>query len=265
MISVEDGIAVVTIDRPRSRNAIAQATMVELSNGLDRLEARGDVHVLVLRGEGDRAFVSGGDLKDLATIKDLAGAEAMARTMRRFLDRLSNFPVPVIAAINGSALGGGAEVALAADIRVAVSDVQIGFAQVKLAIMPAWGGAERLADVVGRSRALRLIATGDPVSAETAESYGLVDVICPRTEFEATWRALAAKLAGVPVELLRSIKDVVGAARPSAHPELEENAVKHFAKAWVSDAHWAAAKGMKSSAGVTPAEASADGVPRASG
>ncbi|MCD4536482.1 enoyl-CoA hydratase/isomerase family protein [Nocardioides sp. cx-169] len=244
-IAVKDGVALVTIDRAHARNAIAQQTMTELSHGLDQLETRDDVRVLVLRGAGDRAFVSGGDLKDLATIRDVASAESMARTMRRLLDRFATFPVPVIGAINGSAVGGGAEVALAADMRVAADDVQIGFAQAKLSIMPAWGGAERLVDVVGRSRAIRLIATGESISAKTAEGYGLFDVVCPRSDFEDTWRALAHKVASLPVDLVRSIKDVVDAARPHARPDLETNAVTHFARAWVSDAHWTAVDALR--------------------
>ena len=241
-IEVDAGVAVITIDRPASRNAIAVATMDELGAGLDALELRDDVSVVVLRGAGDRAFVSGGDLKDLAAIRDLTGAENMATTMRRFLDRLSDFPVPVIAAINGSAVGGGAEVAVAADLRVAADDVKIGFAQAKLAILPAWGGAERLVELVGRSRALLLIGTGKSISASTAAEYGIFDVVCPRAEFEDSWRSLAAALAELPIEVVRSIKTVVGAAQPNKHPHLESTAVAHFARAWVDDAHWAAAE-----------------------
>src|SRR5262245_62201623 len=111
----------------------------------------------------------------------------MARSVRRLLDRVASFPVPVIAAVNGHALGGGAEVAIAADIRIAADDVKIGFNQVTLGIMPAWGGAERLAHAIGRSRALLAIATGELYDAASAQRLGLVDIVVPRASFEQEW------------------------------------------------------------------------------
>jgi enoyl-CoA hydratase/carnithine racemase len=240
LVDIVDGVAVVTIDRPASRNAIALETIGELSAALDRLERRLDVGALVLRGGGDRAFVSGGDLRDLASIRDEAGAKAMATDMRRLLDRLVSFPAPVIAALNGAAIGGGAEVAVAADIRLAADDVKIGFTQVRLAIMPAWGGAERLAELVGRSRALLMIATGEILPAREAASLGLIDAVYPRAEFDQRCLALATQLAGLPEQGSRSVKAVVAAARPMRHPHLEPAAVAAFARLWVSDAHWEA-------------------------
>src|SRR6201995_1263522 len=120
---------------------------------------------LVIRGEGDKAFVSGGDLKELSALRTEEQAAAMAWRMRSICDQLANFPAPVVAALNGHALGGGAEVAVAADIRVAADDIKIGFNQVSLGIMPAWGGAERLAATVGRGRALLAIALGEMYDA----------------------------------------------------------------------------------------------------
>ena len=143
-LDVDAGLGVITIDRPDVRNALGLATVAELDRALDDA-LTADVAVLVVRGGGDRAFVSGGDLKELAAIRTHDDAVAMARTVRRLLDRVASFPVPVVAALNGHALGGGAEVAIAADIRIAADDVRIGFNQVTLGIMPAWGGAERLA------------------------------------------------------------------------------------------------------------------------
>jgi enoyl-CoA hydratase len=237
-IEVNGGIAVITIDRPDSRNAIAQGTMSELHIGLDTLENSEEIAVVVLRGAGDRAFVSGGDLKDLAAIRDLPSAVEMATNMRRFLDRLSTFPAPVIAAINGSAIGGGAEVAVAADIRIAAEDIKIGFTQSKLAIMPAWGGAERLAEIVGRSKAMLLVSAGETITAAKAMDYGLIDITCPRVEFEQSWRTLAEKFAQLPSGVSRSIKQMISAAKPHHHPDLESSAVHAFARAWVNEAHW---------------------------
>src|SRR5262249_26118000 len=199
---------------------------------LDRVLSSG-VAVLVLRGGGDRAFVSGGDLKELSAIRTHEDAVGMASRVRRPLDRGAAFPVPVVAALNGQAPRGGAEVRIAAD------DVRIGFNQVSLGIMPAWGGAERLAQVIGRGRALLAIATGRLYDAPAAQRLGLVDVVVPRASFDHEWRTLARELADSAPGTTRALKSVIGAAFPSCHPELEADATDAFAQLWMADAHWA--------------------------
>jgi enoyl-CoA hydratase/carnithine racemase len=238
-VEIDGGMAVLTIDRPETRNAIALGTIDRFHEVLDEAEAA-NARVVVLRGAGDRAFVSGGDLNELAKIRDEEGAAQMATRMRRLLDRLSRFRVPVIAAINGAALGGGAEVAVAADIRIAADDAKIGFTQARLAIMPAWGGAERLAELVGRSRALLLIGTGRVLTADEAERIGLVDQVAPRQRFDEAWRETAEAFAALPPGAAAAIKEVVAAARPNDHPALETAAVRRFAELWVRDEHWQA-------------------------
>ena len=228
-LELDDGVAVITIDRPHARNAIALATMDDLDKALD---AAAGAKTLVLTGAGDRAFVSGGDLKELSTIRTEAAATQMALRMRGICDQLSAFPAPVIAALNGHALGGGAEVAVAADIRVAAHDITIGFNQVALAIMPAWGGAERLAALVGQGRALMLAGTGTVLDAAEAERVGLLDQVLPRPAFEAGWRTLARSLATDPA---RQIKRVTAGRASSAQ------AVQAFAQLWIADEHWIAA------------------------
>jgi enoyl-CoA hydratase/carnithine racemase len=228
-LELDDGLAVLTIDRPHARNAISLATMDELEKALD---AAAGAWALVIRGAGDRAFVSGGDLKELAAIRTEDDAAAMAWRMRGICDRIAAFPAPVVAALNGHALGGGAEVAVAADIRVAADDIRIGFNQVTLAIMPAWGGAERLAALVGRGRALMLAGTGTVLSAAEAHTLGLVDRVLPRADFDEGWRTLARSLATGPAA---EIKRVVGDGTSA------DEAVRAFARLWAADAHWEAA------------------------
>ena len=236
-LEIDDGLAVVTIDRPHARNAISLETMDQLADALDGAEG---ARALVVKGAGDKAFVSGGDLKELAALRTEADAAAMAWKMRSICDRIAMFPGPVLAALNGHALGGGAEVAVAADIRLAADDVKIGFNQAALAIMPAWGGAERLTELVGKSRALLLAGTGSVVNAAEAHRLGLVDVVVPRAEFEDEWRSLARRLA-TPSAV--EIKGVTNGASP-------EDAVAAFARLWVSDEHWAAADRVLNRPGV---------------
>lgn len=240
-VEIADGIASIIINRPHARNAISLTTMSELESALTKV-SQSDVRVLVIRGAGDRAFISGGDLKELSAIRDQQGAVAMATTMRRLLDRFADFELPVIAAVNGHALGGGAEVAVAADIRIMVEDATIGFTQAKLAIMPAWGGGERLVELVGPAQALALIGTGRRLSAPEALSLGLVEYTAPREQFDDSWRDLAASFAELSGDAARSIKSVVKAARPRVHRHLEQDAVRHFAHLWVADEHWQAAE-----------------------
>jgi enoyl-CoA hydratase len=230
-VKLDDGLAVLTIDRPHARNAISLDTMAELEKALDALESSADARALVITGAGDRAFVSGGDLKELAAIRSVEDASAMAWRRRMNCDRLAEFPAPVIAALNGHAFGGGGEVAVAADIRIAADDVKIAFNQVSLAIMPAWGGAERLAALVGAGRALLLAGSGTPVDAAEALRIGLVDKVVERATFDETWRAVARSLANRPAT---EIKRVIAGTTP-------EEAVASFARLWVADEHWEAA------------------------
>jgi enoyl-CoA hydratase len=227
-LELDQGLAVITINRPNARNAIAPQTMDQLGQAI--VGAKGAL-CLVIRGEGDKAFVSGGDLKELSALRTEEQAAAMAWRMRSLCDELANFPAPVVAVLNGHAFGGGAEVAVAADIRVAADDIKIAFNQVSLEIMPAWGGAERLAALVGRGRALMLAGTGAVLTADQAEKIGLVDRVLPRATFENEWRSLARALANRPAG---DIKRVMSGVPP-------KDAVAAFASLWVSDEHWAAA------------------------
>ena len=235
-LELDQGLAVVTINRPQARNAIALSTMDELDKALD---AAAGARALVVTGAGDRAFVSGGDLKELAAIRTEEEAMAMALRMRGICDRLAAFPGPVIAALNGHALGGGAEVALAADIRVAADDIRIGFTQATLAIMPAWGGAERLAALVGRGRALLLAGTGALLDVAEAQRLGLVDQVLPRAAFDQGWRSLARSLATAPAQAIKRVTAADGSA---------EEAARLFAQLWVADEHWQAVEGVMSRA-----------------
>jgi enoyl-CoA hydratase len=227
-LEVDQGLAVLTIDRAHVRNAISVETMEQLDSALDAAEG---AKALVIKGAGDRAFISGGDLKELSSIRTEEEAAAMAWRMRAVCDRLAGFPGPVIAVLNGHALGGGAEVAVAADIRLAADDIKIGFNQVALEIMPAWGGAERLAELVGKSRALLLAGTGAVLDAAEAERIGLVDRVLPRATFDEAWREIAKALATRPAG---DIKHVIGGTSAA-------DAVARFAALWVDDAHWHAA------------------------
>jgi enoyl-CoA hydratase/carnithine racemase len=217
-------------------------TLSALIDDVEALAARDEIRVLALRGGGDRVFVSGGDLKELASIRTEDDARDMALSMRRVLDRVASLPVPTVALLNGHAFGGGAEVAVACDLRLAASDVRIGFTQVQLGIMPAWGGVERLAKLVGPGRANHLLLTGAVLEAEQAACVGLVEQVVARADFDAAGDALLAQLAGLPPSAARGIRSLVDAVWRPDSPETTDHATASFARSWVSDEHWDAAE-----------------------
>lgn len=240
----QGSMVTIRIDRPSARNAIALSTIAALQETLDRVTAE-DVSVLILRGAGDRAFVSGGDLKQLARLRTVEDASAMAIQMRHLLDRVANLPMPTIAAINGHALGGGAEVAVACDLRLIADDATMAFNQSQLAIMPAWGGVERLVQLVGRSPALELLLSNNRLTAEQAHKVGLVNQVIPRRDFDHDVEAFASVIAAIPAPVVKAIKATVNVARPNSHPSSEGVAVRAFAALWAADAHWEAAERLQ--------------------
>ncbi len=240
----DGAVVVLTIDRPHARNAIGLGTMEELDGALAAL-AGTDARCAVLTGAGDRAFVAGGDLRELESVSSEGFAEEMAVRMRRTLDRVAALSIPVICALNGAAIGGGAEVAVGCDYRIAADDARIGFTQVRLGVMPAWGGIERLCGLVGRGRALYLLTTGAVLSAPEALAAGLVEEVVPRVRFESRWREVAAQVAATPPGALAGIKRAVEAALPANHPASEAQAVADFARAWADPVHWQMAAALE--------------------
>jgi enoyl-CoA hydratase/carnithine racemase len=230
----------IWVSRPESRNAISLEVMRRFEEVLDEVEKDPPV-VLSIQGSGQRAFVSGGDLKEFSAIRTANGAAEMAVRMRTILDRVASLPCLTIAELNGHALGGGAELAIAADIRIAASDVKIGFSQVRLAITPAWGGIERLAELVGRARSLYLICTGTAISADQALGWGLVEEVVERASFDDRVEALSAEVAAHPGEIVRFMKAITSEVCPSVHGRTAGQAIEGFAASWAAETHWSAA------------------------
>jgi enoyl-CoA hydratase len=242
----QDGaVLVLTVDRPQARNALAPGTMAELDTVLAGLAARDDIRCAVVTGAGDRAFIAGGDLKELESGRDEAFGARLARDMRATLDRLAALPIPVVGALNGAAIGGGAEVAVACDFRIAADDASIGFTQVLLGVTPAWGGIERLGALVGRGRALYLLTTGRVLSGSEAAEWGLVEEAVPRERFAERWRELAHDVARVPRHALAGLKAAMQAAHPGSRQDLAGPAVADFARAWAHSDHWTMAEALE--------------------
>ena len=232
-------MAMLVIDRPGARNALALRTMDELDEALETVRVQ-RARVLVIRGAGEKAFCAGGDIKELEGMRSESDAAAMAHRMRATLDRIPQLAIPVIAGLNGDALGGGAELAIACDFRLAAEHARIGFPQITLGIMPAWGAPERLATLVGRARALAILLGGQPIASLEALQLGLVEIVVSTPKFDGRLRDLAAAMAEAPPAAVAGIKSSVNAVRPHRNPELADTAVEAFARTWADPAHWEA-------------------------
>ena len=207
-IETRDGIAVLTLRRPEKLNALNDETMGEIERAFGQLQAAADVRGVIVTGSGEKAFVAGADIGELSAQTPVEGRERGLRGQRIF-DSIERFPKPVIAAINGFALGGGCELALACHVRLASENAQLGLPEVKLGIMCGYGGTQRLARLVGRGRALELLLTGDRIDAAEALRIGLVNRVVPQASLLAEAEALLRKmLANGPVSLRFTLQAV---------------------------------------------------------
>ena len=243
-VEIARGVASIVIDRPHARNALALRTMAEIDDALTEIESS-KARVIVIRGSGEKAFCAGGDLKELEHMRSPDDAAGMATRMRRTLDRITASPLPVLGAINGDAFGGGAELALACDFRIAAAHARIGFTQISLGLMPAWGASERLAALVGRGRALHMLLTGRVFTAPEALEIGLVEEVVEARDFDTRVAAVARAIAAASPTAAQGIKRSVDAVRPHRHPELADGAVNTFTRTWTSPAHWRAVQRME--------------------
>ncbi len=195
LVEREDGVCLVTINRPSALNALNAATMEEMASVFGQLTADGEVRAVVVTGAGERAFVAGADLSELQALQSAAQAEALSRRGQRLFADIESLPQPVIAAVNGYALGGGCELALACDFRIASDASRFSMPEVGLGIIPGWGGTCRLPLTVGIGPAKRLIVAGETIDAPEALRVGLVDRVVPAGELLGAAKEWARRLA----------------------------------------------------------------------
>ena len=190
----KEGILTITIDRPKVLNALNAQTVDELRRAFRDAREDESVKCVILTGAGDKAFVAGADIKELSTMTPITGKETSEKGQRVFR-AIERFPKPVIAAINGFALGGGCELALACHIRIASDKAQLGLPEVTLGIIPGYGGTQRMARLLGKGKALELILTGDRIKADEAERIGLVNKVVSADELMTVAEELARTIA----------------------------------------------------------------------
>jgi len=243
-IVLETGVAGdvwVTINRPQKHNALTRTALDELADAMRQAGGDRSTRCVVLRGAGEKYFAAGGDLVDLAMVRTEEATCAMADGATAALDAVRNCPVPVIAYVNGDALGGGAELAVACDMRMLEAHARIGFVQGRVGITSAWGGGPDLYRLVGPGRAMRMMSRCEMIDAETALNWGLVDVVVTGGAKGADVQSFLKPCFERSPLLLRGIKEQALAWRQGlsyeAHRDIER---KNLLATWLSDEHWVA-------------------------
>jgi enoyl-CoA hydratase len=208
MYEKKENVGFLTINRPEKMNALSQELTAELSLLLEEIENDDELRVIVITGAGDKAFMAGADINELVD-RDARLGRRVSRERQEIFSRIENLHVPVIAAVNGYALGAGLELALACSIRICSEKAQFGAPEVKLGIIPGDGGTQRLPRLVGQGRAMEMIITGDFIDAQEAYRTGLVNKVFPPEKLKEEAMELAEKIASRPPLAVRYAKEAV--------------------------------------------------------
>jgi len=208
IFTVRESIATITFNRPEILNALSAEALKEFSHALDEINADEDIRALILTGAGEKSFVAGVDIKEFPTFNALK-AKSFSETGHILMNKLKELPIPVIAAVNGFALGGGCEVALACDFIYASEDAMFGLPEINLGIIPGFGGTQRLPRLVGRNMAKEMIFTGKMISADEAKSIGMVNKVCPREKLMDETITTAKTIASKGKVAVRAAKQAI--------------------------------------------------------
>jgi enoyl-CoA hydratase len=213
LLERRERVAIITINRPEKRNALNIQTRIEGSGVLDELRADEQIRVVVITGAGEKAFIAGADIAEFAGRTSITQREVMLE--RSLFNAIDSFPKPVIAMINGYCLGGGCELALACDIRIASETASFGQPEINLGIIPGGGGTQRLTRLIGEGKAMELILSGEIIDAKTALAMGLVNHVVPADELESQTMEMANRIAAKSPIALRLAKEAVRIASRS--------------------------------------------------
>ena len=230
-IDIEERKAVLTINRPKKLNALNRATLQEISTALDQLASDNDVRVVILTGSGEKAFVAGADIAEFADFSVEKGRQLSAEGHKNVFDKIENFPKPVIAAVNGFALGGGLELAMAAHFRTASDNAKMGLPETSLGVIPGYGGTQRLPQLVGKGKAMEMIMTAGMIKADQALTYGLVNYVFSLEDLIEQTKTLAGKI-------INNSGDAISSAIQAVNDQFQsdkngyETEIEHFGNAF---------------------------------
>lgn len=209
LVHLENDISIITIDRPKKLNALNKETISELHHAIKEADANKNVRAIILTGNGEKAFVAGADISEFADFDVQQAAQLSREGQMLLFDFIENLSTAVIAAVNGFALGGGLELAMAAHFRVASDNARMGLPEVSLGVIPGYGGTQRLAQLIGKGRALEMIMTAQMIDASKAEQWGLVNAVTSQEELIPYCISLAEKIKrNGPLAISAAIKSV---------------------------------------------------------
>ena len=249
-VSRADGVLTVLIDRAEKRNALSRAVLRAIAEAFASVSEDAELRLAILTGAGDRSFAAGGDLKELALVKGEAAAVAMATEAKAALAAVRECPVPVVAALNGDALGGGAEIAMACDMRVAAAHARIGFIQGRLAISSAWGGGVDLMRLLGPSRALQMLARSEMLDPTEALARGVLNWhAAPGQALEAALDEFTAPMRRQAPQVMRAFKALALHLRREGREEMDRTETRQFGLTWAHPDHDRAVEGLLSKTG----------------
>ena len=227
LVERDDAVLTVTVNRPKVLNALNAQTLAELNRVMDEAAQDAAVRVVILTGAGEKSFVAGADINELAVMTPVEGREH-ARKGQRVFDHIERLGKPVIAAVNGFALGGGCELAMACTIRIAADHAKFGQPEINLGLIPGYAGSQRLPRLVGRGRAQELLLLGDMISADEAWRIGLVNRVVPAAQLLEEARTVAQALAQKAPVAARYILDAVAAGADMAFADAEDHEATLF-------------------------------------
>jgi enoyl-CoA hydratase len=234
IVTTENRISQITINRPSKLNALNSATIHELHNAFEFLDSNSETRAIIVIGEGEKAFVAGADISEFANFSVQEGAQLAAQGQELLFDFIEKLSTPVIAAINGFALGGGLELAMACHFRIAADTAKMGLPEVSLGVIPGYGGTQRLPQLVGKGRAMELILTAGMISASEAHRLGLVNHVVPQTELLEFTKGIANRIIkNSPKAISKAIKAINANFKDGVNGyEIE---IKNFGKCFETD------------------------------
>ena len=214
LTDLQEGTLIITINRPDKLNALNKDVIEEIGKVMEDVYSNAEIKTVILTGSGEKAFVAGADISEFTALDENGGAELARRGQQGVFDKIENCPKPVIAAVNGFALGGGCELAMSCHFRTAAENAKFGQPEVNLGLIPGYGGTQRLTQLIGKGKAMELMMTADMIGAEEAKSLGLVNHVFPQADLLTKTREIAQKIhTKAPVAIAKVIACVNDAAK----------------------------------------------------
>jgi enoyl-CoA hydratase len=229
IFETENGITTITINRPNKLNALNKVTIKELHNAFKKAKNDQNTKVIILTGSGEKAFVAGADISEFANFDVENGGKLAAKGQKQLFDYVENLSTPVIAAINGFALGGGLELAMACHFRIASDNAKMGLPEVSLGVIPGYGGTQRLPQLIGKGRAMEIVMTAGMIDANTALNYGLVNHVTTLEELLPLAEKIALKISGNSLVAIKGAIKAINANFKDGVDGYEEE-IKQFGK-----------------------------------